>query len=434
MSQDAISIHPAVARATRRAIFFILAVSIIAFSGASEWLIRDLSEQLAAEQVRLLSINFLSSEGVDIAQNIERIKARTDTLIAVGVLGDSNRPTAVYPDELAFHAAVEAAAERSKPMAATVEVDGEPRSAWVIRDEWPGTAERAATPVVFILRRQSHLPGWALASTGCAAGVGLLALAVVRMVARWVERRIVHPLRGLGESLAKAHSPGEQIASTGGWAETEKIARRIDHLLSQLEESQAKSSRLERTKEWEMQKKEEGFHSQLRRVKNQATTDPLTGLKNRAFLEDTLEPLVEKQHKESANLALVMVDIDNFKHHNDTRGHAAGDEVLKFIGDLLRGSIRPTDHAIRYGGDEFMLLLPGTNAKQAGAVIERVVKLFAQYSSRFASEKPLSMSAGIASLDQLAVPDANALAAAADEALYDAKAGGKNSVSLHAVA
>lgn len=426
------SLHPAIARTTRWAVLFVLVVSVLAFSVAGERLANNLSVQLAGEQARLLAIALTPAAGDDLTHSLERVRSQTDRLIAVGALEEAGAVAAVYPDEIAFRAAVLAATREHRPLAASVEVDGEFQPAWIIQEAIP-LSDGSRRPCVLLLRRHPHLAGWALMSTSIAAGVVLLALGVVRLASRWFDRRVVRPLRslaGLVESGART-SAGNGTLINGGWEETEKIARRLDELLTELEESRDRTARLERAKQWEMLKKEEGFNSLLKRVKTQATTDQLTQLRNRAFLDENLKEIVEHQVRAGEDLALVMIDIDNFKHHNDTRGHAAGDEVLRFIGQLLRGAIRPSDHAVRYGGDEFTLLLPGANQSQARAVVERIIKMFAQYASRYSSARPMSMSAGVATLKEIGSGEVDALIAAADEALYTAKSLGKNTVAAH---
>ena len=106
----------------------------------------------------------------------------------------------------------------------------------------------------------------------------------------------------------------------------------------------------------------------------------------------------------------------------------AGDTLLRLVGNLLGGAIRPEDHAVRYGGDEFLLLLPDTNSQQAGAIAERLVRLFAQYTMPLGRGCDLSISAGVASIQADAVGSGQALVARADAALYAAKRRGKNTV------
>ena len=129
-------------------------------------------------------------------------------------------------------------------------------------------------------------------------------------------------------------------------------------------------------------------------------------------------------------MSAVLIDLDNFKIHNDTHGHQAGDQMLEFVGALLKGSIRPEDFAIRYGGDEFVLLLPSCDAQQAGTLAERILKLFGQYARRMGKASNVSLSAGVASIKSDGARSGLELIAQADTALYAAKRIGKNTVAL----
>jgi len=145
-----------------------------------------------------------------------------------------------------------------------------------------------------------------------------------------------------------------------------------------------------------------------------------------------LPGVIQRQREKDEDLAVVMIDVDNFKTHNDTLGHQAGDELLRFVGDLLRGSIRPSDHAIRYGGDEFALLLLNVDKRHACIIVERIVKLFAQYAATLGETTTVSLSAGVATMKGDKCHDPQGLLAHADAALYKAKRGGKNTVAANA--
>jgi diguanylate cyclase (GGDEF)-like protein len=131
------------------------------------------------------------------------------------------------------------------------------------------------------------------------------------------------------------------------------------------------------------------------------------------------------------DLALIMIDVDYFKSLNDTLGHRAGDEVIRFVGELLRQCVREEDLAIRYGGDEFLLVLPGLNAAMATKVADRIVKLFGQQARLLAVEPKPGMSAGVASLKEHRPGNPPAFLQMADQALYQAKKLGKARVCVY---
>jgi diguanylate cyclase (GGDEF)-like protein len=166
-------------------------------------------------------------------------------------------------------------------------------------------------------------------------------------------------------------------------------------------------------------------------LKIQATHDALTGLLNRGALFDALVRELSRSQREQAPLAVVMIDLDHFKSINDSHGHAAGDAVLRQAADRMRVQARAYDHVGRYGGEEFMLVLPNTSPQEGLALAERLRRTIAEQSFPIhhpPGELPVTASLGMACCDGLTVATPDDLANAADHALYAAKAGGRNRV------
>jgi len=162
----------------------------------------------------------------------------------------------------------------------------------------------------------------------------------------------------------------------------------------------------------------------------QTTLDSLTGVSNRATVLSFLEKHSDLAFRHARPLSVILCDLDLFKEVNDQWGHAAGDEVLRFFGDLLLGRLRASDQAGRIGGEEFLLVLPETSGQEAALVAESLRKnLELAEISIAASPEPIGVTCcfGVA---QLAERDANggSLLARADVALYRAKAAGRNRV------
>jgi diguanylate cyclase (GGDEF)-like protein len=124
-----------------------------------------------------------------------------------------------------------------------------------------------------------------------------------------------------------------------------------------------------------------------------------------------------------------MFDIDDFKHLNDTYGHAAGDEALRIVGTIVREALRTSDFVGRYGGDEFLVVLPETDHAGASLLAERVRRaVSAQPQNLKGARVPLALSGGLALFPGTGVATPGALVERADEALYRAKSSGRNRI------
>lgn len=167
------------------------------------------------------------------------------------------------------------------------------------------------------------------------------------------------------------------------------------------------------------------FYRQLSMV------DGLTCLQNRSWLNDHLPLLIANAHTANNPLSIVMIDLDHFKRFNDSHGHLAGDNALQVAANILIDSLRPRDFAARYGGEELMVILPGTHLQGADTVAQRLCERMQQavvFPDMRQALPHITGSFGIACLT--AGQDAFALIANADAALYRAKEAGRNRVSI----
>lgn len=168
-------------------------------------------------------------------------------------------------------------------------------------------------------------------------------------------------------------------------------------------------------------------------LKQQATTDELTGAVNRRYFFELANREIRCALRLNHSLSLALIDIDYFKHINDIYGHAVGDEALLAVTHIFQENIRGIDMFARFGGDEFVLLLPETSLDQARPILERLCKaLSAQPIDLRGNAVPITLSVGIASLVN-ATDALEALLERADRALYQAKETGRNRVSDQSV-
>src|SRR6185312_6482127 len=186
--------------------------------------------------------------------------------------------------------------------------------------------------------------------------------------------------------------------------------------------------RIKRLQE-QLEEREKDLMEANERLKHMSMTDALTGLDNRRHLEERLTEMFEHAKRLNEPFSCVMCDLDKFKSVNDTYGHQAGDAVLRQLAQLLREQAREIDRVGRYGGEEFMLILPGASADAAVTFAERVRKAVAGRTFSFAGAViRRTMSCGVAAWPHPGIPDTAALVRAADDALYAAKAQGRNRV------
>lgn len=165
-----------------------------------------------------------------------------------------------------------------------------------------------------------------------------------------------------------------------------------------------------------------------------ASVDPLTGLGGRRALEECLQQEWARMRREGRSCAIALLDIDHFKDINDRQGHLSGDQVLARFAALLRSNLRSYDGIYRYGGEEFVLCLPGVDAGLAKRMVDRIREAAGQmpFLAAGGSRLRITFSAGVAELASATSPS-QALESA-DRALYQAKADGRNRVYVSAFA
>jgi diguanylate cyclase (GGDEF)-like protein len=165
----------------------------------------------------------------------------------------------------------------------------------------------------------------------------------------------------------------------------------------------------------------------VEQLQRSASTDPLTGLYNRRAMEERLVAELSRTRRHEVQTSVVMIDVDRFKLVNDTQGHATGDRLLVEIGRILKKQCRSLDAAGRFGGDEFLVILPMTSAAEALSFVSRVQRAVGSLDHAFPEFCSPSLSMGVAEAPRHGRGHDQILGAA-DAALYEAKRGGRNTV------
>lgn len=213
-----------------------------------------------------------------------------------------------------------------------------------------------------------------------------------------------------------------------------KIAKPLQHLAKITEDSthQSELAQLNQLKPWYYEAFQlknaltnslSFMHNQVNYFKDQSTIDSLTGIANRRALDTLLHQWIEQQHA----FTLIMLDVDHFKKINDTYGHTVGDYVLKYFVNEIKSITRAQDLCFRYGGEEFIVILPDTSEQNAYDMTERLRQKLEVTNSP--SGATITISAGICSFPKTAT-SAEELLELADQALYEAKKTGRNRVVM----
>jgi diguanylate cyclase (GGDEF)-like protein len=230
------------------------------------------------------------------------------------------------------------------------------------------------------------------------------------------------PARELQLLLPRVHrgeAPIEQLNEIEGGPRI--LVPAIQELLRELSSQRAVIAELE----IEMRRRAANHTTAIERtigsLRHQATRDPLTGLFNRRFLDQYLTQSVQRHCKEQKDLCLLMIDVDHFKAVNDTLGHAAGDHLLRSIGGLIRATIRGEDVGFRYGGDEFVVLMPGGTVEAGEALAGRLISQVDNLCQTMKVDKHPRLSIGSSTLTKCPGGTPEGLLEEADRALYDVK-------------
>ena len=324
------------------------------------------------------------------------------SLIATSQSAAPSQPKGALPAESMRELAVE-----SHPVVSYDGREGVPVLATaqsVTLSGWQAVAELPRTEGYGQIIRLRNFTGGLLA--GLFIFVGLLAYVLGLLLVRPIER-----LASGAKDVADGNFDVKLPVVTGG--EVGYLTEAFNKMVERLREGRQK-----------LDETNEELRQTNARLENLSRTDPLTGLFNRRHLMATLDDEVRRSSRNNRAFSILMMDVDHFKSYNDAFGHQAGDEALRKVAAILRATLRSVDCPSRYGGEEFLALLPETGILQAVEVAERVRGLLA--------EEPLTGSSITVSIGVAEFPDhggsLETLIASADAALYHAKRQGRDRV------
>ena len=268
-----------------------------------------------------------------------------------------------------------------------------------------------------------------------AAMAGAITAVLVVLLAWWVVGRLTRPLRRIAVA-ARALRQGD-LDTPMPVVDSPREVRELSQALAEMTSSLVHHERELETANRELEQRvaertteltqvTESLRRANSRLEQLASRDSLTGLPNRRSLTDSLHAEVRRHRRSGQALSLVLADVDHFKKVNDTHGHATGDAVLRAVAQALVGGCRVTDLVGRFGGEEFLLLMPETDLAGARVASEKLRERV----QAMAGPVPVTMSFGVVSPAQYFSTMEEALNAA-DQALYRAKAEGRNRVCVY---
>ena len=430
-------------RATIVVVAIVLAVTALT-CGLYLKLAQQLAFRLQSDQVHHLAVLVARSASAPLEQDdavvlasLARDFAAGDSIVSVVIADRAGYPIAASGPGDDYLAVL-----RSQERSIT---EGTPSGKRIIQRNADGSP--SAMLVTYPIQRttpavdpsQPHLLGYArvslsldrtmrefAATIDVASGVGIAAVLLTIPLAFLGVRRIVVPLNNIRETAARIAN-GDLTARTSVSRHDEigQLATSFDEMASELSRSHDEVVALN-------QGLEQRVRQRTVQLSDLASREPLTGLYNRRHFSEIIERRFSESVRYGSDLACMMIDLDDFKAVNDEFGHQQGDQVLLAVAGAISSQLRAADLAARYGGDEFVVLLPQTGADRAAGLAERIAQKFHRDRQARFPEVRATLSIGIASLRGSGAETADNLIRSADRALYAAKHQGKDRIELTA--
>ncbi len=250
-------------------------------------------------------------------------------------------------------------------------------------------------------------------------GAAAVCLAVYGMTRWWWWLRPMRALRDLIAAVRAGEAPIDALSEIGHGPRG--LVPVVQELLRELRQQRCDLATLHEEIRQRVAHRTDALERTIGTLRHQATRDALTGLFNRRFLDTYLPQVVRRCIEQKCDVTLVMADLDHFKLLNDTLGHAAGDELLRTVGQLIRSTVRGEDAPFRVGGDEFVVVMPASSAAHGRALAERISSLVNALGRTYKLPNRPGLSFGVACITDGCDGSPAGLMSRADQALYDCK-------------
>jgi len=299
-------------------------------------------------------------------------------------------------------------------------------------DPRPPTPDTRSSPATLLLATDLG-PLQARLASMARRGIQLTSIVALCVIAGGyvVMNRLVRPINKLADaSLDLAYKHEFQQLPAGRSDELGRLTQAFNHMAERLLRTQKELLELNGELERRVALRTVELETRNRQLRRIASKDPLTGLYNRRSFNELLGRQIAEARRYEQQIACMMIDVDNFKKVNDVCGHQAGDAVLKETARIICHEVRRADIVARYGGDEFVVLMPQCNATQAFHLARRIREVArAAFGDLIKTGPRITLSIGIADLHTSGATTGQMLVRAADQALYHVKTMGKDAIS-----
>jgi len=263
----------------------------------------------------------------------------------------------------------------------------------------------------------------------CPAAISDIYYGMIRRTGKKILRVLrasFRPRDELARLIRRAHagriSIEEFISAPAAQGHRAVLASAVAKVLLDLKQQRAERAALAQEIRDRIANRTDALERKIGSLQVQAARDGLTGLNNRRALDLDLPKMIETSKAAGTDACLLMIDVDHFKPLNDTLGHAAGDQLLREIGQLIRCNLRGDDRAYRCGGDEFVVLMPNSNLAAGRSLAGRIGSLVTALTQSLAVAYPPQLSIGACAMSELKEPTVEQFLGTADSRLYAAKA------------